>query len=155
MKRVGVPRAEARSGGRIVGLALLVAAGATAGTLLRASIELAFPHAPGEWPWATFVINVVGSFALGALIEALALSGPDTGRRRMLRLGVGTGMIGGFTTYSTFVVEIDQLAAAGAVSMSIVYALVSVVLGVVAAAIGAGVVASGFGRRQADGQGAA
>ncbi len=155
MKRVGVPRAEARSGGRIVGLALLVAAGATAGTLLRASIELVFPHAPGEWPWATFVINVVGSFALGALIEALALSGPDTGRRRMLRLGVGTGMIGGFTTYSTFVVEIDQLATAGAVSMSVVYALVSVVLGVVAAAIGAAVVASGFGRRQADGQGAA
>ncbi|NYE19044.1 CrcB family protein [Microbacterium immunditiarum] len=140
---------------RFVGLALLVAAGATVGTLLRASIELAFPHPPGEWPWATFVINVVGSFALGALIEALALSGPDTGRRRMLRLGVGTGMIGGFTTYSTFVVEIDQLASAGQVALAVAYALVSVVLGVVAAAIGAGAAASVFGRNEADGQGAA
>ena len=140
---------------RFVGLALLVAAGATAGTLLRASIELAFPHSPGEWPWATFAINVVGSLALGALIEALALRGPDTGRRRMLRLGVGTGVVGGFTTYSTFVVEIDRLATAGAVSMALVYTLASVVLGVVAAAIGAGVAASVFGRREAEGEGAA
>jgi len=137
---------------RFVGLALLVAAGATAGTLLRASIELAFPHSPGEWPWATFAINVVGSLALGALIEALALRGPDTGRRRMLRLGAGTGVIGGFTTYSTFVVEIDRLATAGAVSVALVYALASVVLGVVAAAVGAGVAASVFGRRAPEGE---
>ena len=140
---------------RFVGLALLVAAGATVGTLLRASIELAFPHTPGEWPWATFAINVVGSFALGALIEALALRGPDTGRRRTLRLGVGTGVVGGFTTYSTFVVEIDQLAGAGQAAVAVAYGLVSIVLGVVAAAIGAGAVASAFGRREADGQGAA
>ena len=137
---------------RFVGLALLVAAGATVGTLLRASIELAFPHSPGEWPWATFAINVVGSLALGALIEALALRGPDTGRRRMLRLGAGTGVIGGFTTYSTFVVEIDRLATAGAVSVALVYALASVVLGVVAAAVGAGVAASVFGRRAPEGE---
>ncbi|HWL78508.1 CrcB family protein [Microbacterium sp.] len=140
---------------RFVGLALLVAVGATVGTLLRASIELVFPHAPGEWPWATFAINILGSLALGALIEALALRGPDTGRRRMLRLGVGTGVVGGFTTYSTFVVEIDRLATAGAVSMALVYTLASVVLGVVAAAIGAGVAASVFGRREPEGEGAA
>jgi len=140
---------------RFVGLALLVAVGATVGTLVRASIELVFPHAPGEWPWATFAINILGSLALGALIEALALRGPDTGRRRMLRLGVGTGVVGGFTTYSTFVVEIDRLATAGAVSMALVYALASVVLGVVAAAIGAGVAASVFGRREPEGEGAA
>ena len=140
---------------RFVGLALLVAVGATVGTLLRASIELVFPHAPGEWPWATFAINILGSLALGALIEALALRGPDTGRRRMLRLGVGTGVVGGFTTYSTFVVEIDRLATAGAVSMALVYTLASVVLGVVAAAIGAGVAASVFGRRVPEGEGAA
>jgi CrcB protein len=140
---------------RFVGLALLVAVGATVGTLVRASIELVFPHAPGEWPWATFAINILGSLALGALIEALALRGPDTGRRRMLRLGVGTGVVGGFTTYSTFVVEIDRLATAGAVSMALVYTLASVVLGVVAAAIGAGVAASVFGRREPEGEGAA
>jgi CrcB protein len=140
---------------RFVGLALLVAVGATVGTLLRASIELVFPHAPGEWPWATFAINILGGLALGALIEALALRGPDTGRRRMLRLGVGTGVVGGFTTYSTFVVEIDRLATAGAVSMALVYTLASVVLGVVAAAIGAGVAASVFGRREPEGEGAA
>ena len=137
---------------RFVGLALLVAAGATVGTLLRASIGLAFPHVPGEWPWATFAINVVGSLALGALIEALALRGPDTGRRRMLRLGAGTGVIGGFTTYSTFVVEIDRLATAGAVWVALVYALASVVLGVVAAAVGAGVAASVFGSRAPEGE---
>lgn len=137
---------EQRSGRRIAGFALLVAAGATLGTLLRASIESAFPPAAGEWPWATFTINIVGSFALGALVETLGRSGPDTGWRRMLRLGLGTGLIGGFTTYSTFVLEIDQLAGDGHGLTAAAYALVSVVLGVLAAAAGTGAAASVFGR---------
>ncbi len=121
---------------RILGFSGLVACGATVGTLLRASIELAFPHGAGEWPWATFWINIVGSLILGALLEALALAGPDSGWRRVVRLGAGTGVLGGFTTYSTYVLEIDTLARSGYAALGATYALVSIVLGVAASGLG-------------------
>lgn len=133
----------------VLGLAALVAAGATLGTLLRASLGHAFPHMPGEWPWATFTINLAGSFVLAALLESLAHAGPDTGWRRAVRLGVGTGVIGGFTTYSTYVVEIDRLAQSGHALAGAAYALVSVLAGLVAAALGLGLAAVAARRRTA------
>ncbi|MFE1538284.1 CrcB family protein, partial [Corynebacterium bovis] len=45
-------------------------------------------------------VNVVGALLLGLLTTVLARSGPDTGLRRTLRLGLGTGVLGGFTSYS-------------------------------------------------------
>ncbi|MEZ3161194.1 CrcB family protein [Microbacterium sp. BWT-B31] len=132
----------ARPAAQFLGLAGLVAAGSAVGTLVRASLELAFPAGPGQFPWTTFLINIVGSCVLAALIETLAFAGPDTGGRRMLRLALGTGVIGGFTTYSTFVLEIDNLVGDGRGVLAVAYALLSVVLGLVAAMIGAGVAAS-------------
>lgn len=120
----------------VLGFAALVACGSTVGTLMRAVLELAFPHGAGEWPWATFWINLAGSLILGALLEALALAGPDSGWRRVVRLGAGTGILGGFTTYSTYVLEIDVLARSGHAALGAAYALVSVVLGVAAAGLG-------------------
>ena len=130
-------------------LAGLVACGAVLGTLARAALGIAFPHGPGEWPWATFAINIVGSFVLAVLLESLAHAGPDTGRRRAVRLGVGTGVIGGFTTYSTYVVEIDRLAQSGHAWLGIAYALLSVVVGLAAAGVGLGVAAAAARRRTA------
>ena len=114
----------------------LVALGATLGTLLRVVIEGAFPFAPGSWPWSTFVINIVGSFLLGSLVEALARRGEDVGRRRALRLGLGTGVLGGFTTYSTFVMEVVALEGLSGMGPSAGYALVSIALGIAAAGAG-------------------
>ncbi|MFT3874888.1 MAG: CrcB family protein [Propioniciclava sp.] len=130
-------------------LAALVAAGAALGTLLRAGLGQAFPHGPGEWPWATFAINLVGSFVLAALLETLAHSGPDAGRRRGVRLGAGTGVIGGFTTYSTYVVEIDRLVQSGHGMLGAAYALLSVAAGLAAAGAGLGLAASAARRRRA------
>ncbi len=115
--------------------AALVAVGGVPGVAARALLEGAFPAAAGAWPWTTFAINLVGSFVLGALLESLLRAGPDAGRRRDVRLGVGTGVIGGFTTYSTFVLEVEALLTGGHAVAGVAYALVSVVLGV-AAAIG-------------------
>lgn len=126
----------------VLGLALLVTVGSAFGTLLRSSISGWFPHGPGEWPWATFAINIVGSFVLGLLLETLARRGPDAGRRRMVRLGVGTGVLGGFTTYSTFVVEIGRLGQSGHLLVGASYALVSIVLGLAAAGLGVAVAGS-------------
>lgn len=123
---------------RLLGLASLVALGGAVGTLVRWLLESAFAAQPGEWPWTTFWVNLGGSLLLGVLLEWLLHAGPDRGRRRAVRLGVGTGLIGGFTTYSTFVLETVSLAQDGRAVLGIAYALVSIVLGVVAAGAGTG-----------------
>ncbi|AEI13505.1 fluoride efflux transporter FluC [Cellulomonas gilvus] len=117
---------------RLVGL---VFAGGALGTALRWVIEETWAR-PTGWPWATFVINVVGSFVLGALLERLARGGPDVGRRRAVRLACGTGVLGGFTTYSTFVLEVERLASDGELARAFAYPVASVVLGVLAAGAG-------------------
>lgn len=116
---------------------LLVVLGGALGTLARHLAEEASPARPGGWPWTTFWINVVGSFVLGSLLTALARGGPDQGWRRRVRLGVGTGLCGGFTTYSTFILEIDTLLRGGWVATALGYALVSVLAGIAAALAGA------------------
>ena len=117
-------------------LGLLIVLGGGVGAVLRYAAEEARPAPAGGWPWTTFWINVLGSFILGTLLTALARSGPDHGWRRRARLGLGTGFCGGFTTYSTFIIEIDTLLRGGWVGLAIAYALVSVVVGVAAALVG-------------------
>lgn len=116
-------------------LALIVLGGA-AGTCTRAVLELALPAAPAGWPWATFAVNVTGSLVLGLVLEVLARTGSDAGWRRTVRLTAGTGFLGGYTTYSTFAVEISRRAAEGVSPLAGAYAGSSVVLGMAAAATG-------------------
>lgn len=118
----------------------LIGLGGAVGTLMRFGIESAFPAAPAGWPWATFLINITGALVLAALLELLVLSGPDNGWRRRLRLMVGTGVLGGFTTYSTFMVEAALLGGTGQYLVAFGYAVLSVVLGFTAAWIGISVV---------------
>lgn len=116
--------------------AFLVFCGATLGTFLRAGVTLAHPAQPDSWPWTTFAINLIGAFVLGVLLESLAIAGTDDGRQRIIRLTFGTGVLGGFTTYSTYVLEITQRMDAPV--LAVTYALVSMVLGVGAAGLGIG-----------------
>ncbi len=114
----------------------MVVTGGTVGTAIRAALERAVPSDPGGWPWATFVVNITGAFVLGALLEMLIRTGPDSGWRRRVRLTAGTGLLGGYTTYSTFAVEIVEGARGSAPLLGPLYGLVSVALGVAAAAAG-------------------
>jgi CrcB protein len=82
----------------------LVAAGGAVGTGLRYGLALIMPPVHGI-PLAILTVNVVGALLLGLLLESLAELGPDHGLSRRLRLGVGTGVLGGFTTYSTLAVD--------------------------------------------------
>ncbi len=118
---------------RVLGLVFL---GGTFGTALRAALEGVAPASAHAIPWATLVINVVGSFALGLLLEVLVRTGIDSGWRRSVRLGLGTGVLGGFTTYSTFAVETVERLTLEAHLIGLAYAAISVVLGVAAAAVG-------------------
>ena len=113
----------------------LVALGGTIGTGAREALALSFPAAPGTLPVTIAIINVTGSFVLGLLLESLLRRGPDSGRRRDLRLLVGTGVLGGFTTYSALAVDTGALLD-GHVGVALSYALGSVVVGALAAAGG-------------------
>lgn len=112
----------------------VVAAGGALGALSRYAVAHAFPASPGRWPWATFSVNVVGAFVLGLLLEALTRRGPDVGSRRRLRLFLGTGFCGAFTTYSTFAHDVDTL---GVWGRGAGWALLQVVTGLLAAGLGA------------------
>jgi fluoride exporter len=114
----------------------LILAGAMVGTSLRAALESEWPAVPGAWPWTTFWINLAGSFFLGALLEFLAASPLTPAWQRGLRLGLGTGLLGGFTTYSSFATEAASLGTSGAILISFGYALASVAAGVLLAASG-------------------
>ncbi len=112
--------------------ATLIVIGGMAGTAVRATLEAWFPAAVGQWPWATFWINISGSLLLGVLLETLAAF-DDAGWRRSVRLGVGTGFFGGYTTYSSFSVETVALLRGGDWLGGIGYAVFSVAIGILAA----------------------
>ncbi len=122
----------------------LVAAGGVVGTALREGSTLVFPTPSGGFPFIVFAINLLGAFALGALLEFLTRTGPDVGWRRDLRLGVGTGVIGGFTTYSAFAGDTALLIAADSPGLAVLYALGTVSLGAVATSLG--ILVAGLGR---------
>nr|WP_276610713.1 CrcB family protein [Kineococcus siccus] len=113
----------------------LVATGGALGTLARWGTAHVLPPA-GSWPLATFAVNVAGSFLLGLLLEALLRRGAEDAGRAALRLGLGTGFCGGFTTYSSFAVEVDGLLRDGSAGGAAVYALGTVVAGLLAALAG-------------------
>ena len=114
----------------------LVAVGGAVGTLARYGLARAWSTPADGWPWATLIANLAGSLVLGLLLAALAVRGDDTGGRRRLRLLLGTGFCGGLTTYSTFAVECAELLRDGRVARALVYAAVSVGLGLLLAAVG-------------------
>lgn len=113
----------------------LVFAGGAIGTCARYLLSLVIPPWNGL-PVATFTTNVAGAFLLGWLLESLARGGPDEGARRTMRLFVGTGMLGGFTTYSSFAVDTDGLIASAQFANSALYGLATVIVGAAASVAG-------------------
>jgi CrcB protein len=118
--------------GRSLGL---VFAGGSVGTAARYGLSRLVLPVSGV-PVGTLAVNVVGAFVLGLLLERLARTGPDDGRRRDLRLGVGTGVLGGFTTYSALATDTASLLSAGRLAGAAGYAFGTLVLGLLAAATG-------------------
>ena len=113
----------------------LVAVGGAVGSLARYVVERLAGTLDGL-PVGTLAVNVVGAFALGALLEWLAVRGSDVSHRRAERLLLGTGFLGGFTTYSALAVETDGLLRDGRVGLALAYALTTVVVGLVASLAG-------------------
>ncbi|MGO1898461.1 MAG: fluoride efflux transporter FluC [Brevibacterium yomogidense] len=117
------------------GALALVFLGGSAGTSARVLLTDVTPLVAGV-PAVTVGINVVGAFLLGLLLEALIRRGPDTGTPGRLRLLLGTGFLGGFTTYSALSLDTAVLLTDGRPGPAALYGLGSVVLGLLAAAGG-------------------
>ena len=113
-----------------------VGLGGAAGTLARAALEAAWPHDAAHLPAATLTINLVGALLLGALTGFLAAVGPDEGGRRLVRLAAGTGLMGGLTTHSTYILEVARLLQHDRAALAAAYLLGSFAVGVAAAAVG-------------------
>jgi CrcB protein len=94
-----------------------VAAGGALGALARWAVGLGLPTAPGAFPLGTFSVNVVGCFAIGALLEVLT-SRPSN---PLLRPFLATGVLGGFTTFSTYAVDAQHLLLAGHLGTGLLY----------------------------------
>lgn len=117
---------------RYVGLVALGGAGGSVArylvskwsTYLLTPLTYLFPdvgHTILWFPVGTLVVNLVGAFALGYLLEALARRGRETVRRRKIRLGIGTGVLGGFTTYSALALEVQTLISQGMPWLALLY----------------------------------
>jgi CrcB protein len=100
------------------------------------------------FPVGTFVVNVVGAFALGYLLEALARRGRETVRRRKIRIGIGTGVLGGFTTYSALAVETQQLLTQGLAPLAVLYVVLTLAGGTAACLGGIAIAARADRRRE-------
>lgn len=91
---------------RSVGTTAAIAAGGALGAVARYGLAVAIPHAGGTFPVATFVTNIVGCLLIGVLMAVVTdvLVAP-----RLLRPFFGVGVLGGFTTFSTYAVETREL----------------------------------------------
>lgn len=103
---------------------LLVMAGGAIGSAARYGVgRLALGWLGPVYPWGTLAVNVVGGFVMGLLAGALA----RTGGGEQVRLLLGVGVLGGFTTFSSFSLETMMMIERGQWGVAAGYALVSVI----------------------------
>jgi CrcB protein len=115
----------------------VIAVGGVLGSEARYALGLAAPHASGSWPVATLVINVSGSLVLGALMVVLTeLTSPH----RLIRPFLGVGVLGGYTTFSTAMVDAQELLRAGRPAVAMAYLAGTALAALLAAALGVALV---------------
>lgn len=111
----------------------VIALGGMIGATARFKLAEAIPTAPGHFPWATFWTNMSGSFVLGFLLIILLERFPPT---RYLRPFLATGILGAYTTMSTYMVEVALLIKDGHATTGLVYGIGSVLIGLLLAYAG-------------------
>jgi CrcB protein len=112
-----------------VAIVVAVGIGGACGAVARYAVSLGIPSATAGFPWSTFVINVTGSAFLGLLLVVLVEQFP---RGRLTRPIVATGVIGAYTTFSTFEIDAVNLVRAGHPTTAVIYVTASVIAGLVA-----------------------
>ncbi|MFF5180865.1 fluoride efflux transporter FluC [Micromonospora sp. NPDC000316] len=110
-----------------------IAAGGVLGALARAGLQHAVPHPPTGFPWATFGVNLSGCLLIGALMAVLGHLG---GGHPLARPFLGVGVLGGYTTFSTYAVDVQQALVAGAAGTALAYLAATVFGALVAVGVG-------------------
>lgn len=110
--------------------------GGFAGAFVRYWIVTIQPTAANNFPAGTLFVNLLGAFLLGMLLEGLSRRGHDEGRLRTVRLLLGTGFMGAFTTYSSFAVQTNQLIRHGSIGVALLYVGSSIVGGLLLCVVG-------------------
>jgi fluoride exporter len=116
---------------------LAVFAGGAIGTLARAALETLVAPDPAQWPWPTFVVNIIGALLLGYFSTRLLERLPLSSYRRPL---LGTGFCGGLTTFSTMQVETVRMLEHDHYGLAIGYTVASLVAGLAAVHVATGLV---------------
>jgi fluoride exporter len=111
----------------------VVAAGGALGASARYGLDLLLPHGPGQIPWPTLLANVVGSFLVGVtVVWLLERRHPSRWAHPLL----ATGVLGGFTTFSTYAVQTRLLVGEGQGPLAAAYLLGTLVLALLAVRVG-------------------
>lgn len=112
-----------------------IALGGAIGSLARWGLAEALPHSATAFAWSTWLVNVTGAFALGLLMPLVLALGPH---RRRLRPFLGAGVLGGFTTFSTWMLDVrttldsSALLAVTSLAATLVLGLIATVAGLTA-----------------------
>ena len=122
-----------------------VALGGVLGSLARWAVGLLAPIPPGGFPWGTLGVNVLGSLLMGVLVVVVT---EVRETHPLVRPFFGTGVLGGFTTFSTFAVDAEVLLDGGHLGTSLAYVAATIV-----GAVGACALATAVARRAARGRG--
>ena len=112
---------------------LAIAVGGALGSLARWSLAEALPHGPGDFVWSTFTANVSGALALGLL---MALMVDVLANTRLIRPFLGVGVLGGYTTFSTYMLDARTLLAEGRPWVAPAYVAATLVTGLLAVWVG-------------------
>lgn len=107
-------------------------AGGVLGALARVGLAQATPHGPGEWPWGTFAVNMVGALLLGWFFARLGDHPEDSVAHPFLT----TGICGTLTTFSTLQLELFEMVDAGRLALGTVYLAATLALGFLCVRIG-------------------
>jgi CrcB protein len=122
-----------------------IALGGMVGASARHGADLLWPTSRGEIPWATLGVNVVGGLLLGVLMVLVVEA---RGRHPLWRPFAGVGVLGGFTTFSTYVVETDALLRDGRPGLAFAYLAGTLVLALSAVTVGLVATRAALGRRR-------
>jgi CrcB protein len=106
--------------------------GGVLGALGRVGLAVAAPHGPGEWPWGTFAVNMVGALLLGWFVARLGDHPEDSVTHPFLT----TGICGTLTTFSTLQLELFEMVDAGRLALSAVYLAATLALGFLCVRLG-------------------
>ncbi|GHE39629.1 CrcB family protein [Streptomyces sp. OfavH-34-F] len=116
------------------GVLAVIAAGGALGALARFEASRLWPTPAGAFPWTTLLVNAVGCLAIGVFLVAVT---EIFTAHHLLRPFLATGVLGGFTTFSTYCVDIERLVDAGHAATALAYLATTAAAAMAAVGVGA------------------